>query len=205
MDKTFTFDANGGKFTDNTTVKTVTAPYGTKASFNEVPAKADDSQYSYTFAGWSDDKNATTGSSFSSFVINGDSTLYAVYTKAPIYATLTFYAGQGHFADGSTQKTLRVLAGSMAPAFNETPQRDSTETWNYTFTGWAPAYQSGTVVGSDAMSIQSPLTQAKAGLRAVNKSSHRITITAIPLCRQAIQRGKAVRVTNMYLTGGVLH
>lgn len=150
MDKTFTFDANGGKFNDNTTVKTVTAPYGTKASFNEVPAKADDSQYSYTFAGWSDDKNATTGSSFSNFTINGDSTLYAVYTKAPIYATLTFYTGAGHFADGSTQKTLRVLTGSTAPAFNESPHRDSTADWEYTFTGWAPAYQPGTVVGSSA-------------------------------------------------------
>jgi|GEM_PF-1895158 len=148
IDKTFTFDANGGKFADNTTVKTVTAPYATKASFNEVPAKADDSQYSYTFAGWSDDKNATTGSCYSDFVINGDSTLYAVYTKTPIYVTLTFNSGTGHFADGSTQKTIRVLAGSTAPAINDIPLKDSTAYLEYTFTGWNPAYQPGTVVDS---------------------------------------------------------
>ena len=150
VDKTFAFDANGGKFTDNTTVKTVTAPYGTKASFNEVPVKANDSQYSYAFVGWSDNKDATTGSSFSNFTIDGDSTLYAVYTKTPIYVTLTFNSGSGHFADGSKQKIMRVQVGSAAPAFNDIPLKDSTADLEYTFTGWSPAYQPGTVVGSSA-------------------------------------------------------
>jgi hypothetical protein len=53
VSKTFTFDANGGKYTDNSTAKTVTGPYGSEASFSEVPVKADDAQYAYTFVGWS--------------------------------------------------------------------------------------------------------------------------------------------------------
>lgn len=149
VSKTFTFDANGGKFADNSTAKTVTAPYGSKASFTEMPVKADDAEYSYTFIGWSYEPDATTGSSFASFVMNGDSTLYAVYSRKPLLATLVFSASPGHFADGSTQKEVQVAMGGITPTFSETPVRDSTAVYDYTFTGWSPAYTPGTVVTSD--------------------------------------------------------
>lgn len=159
VSKTFTFDANGGKFADNTTAKTITGPYGSEASFSETPVKADDAQYAYTFVGWSYEPDATTGNSFGSFIINGDSTLYAVYSRTPLYAvyswtplqvTLVFNASPpGHFADGSTQKTVQIASGSAAPVFSEVPMMDSTDEYYYTFTGWSPAYVPGTVVTSD--------------------------------------------------------
>lgn len=146
VDKTFTFDANGGKFADDKTVKTVTAPYGTRTSFNEAPAKASDYWYNYTFAGWSSDRNATTGSSFSDFIINGDLTLYAAYgrTLRDPY-TITFDAGDGHFAGG--KETIE-----QAYAYGETiippddPVKDADAVYRYVFIGWQPALTSGTTV-----------------------------------------------------------
>jgi len=149
VSKTFTFNANGGKFDDNSTVKTVTAPYGSAASFPDTPVKADDAEYSYTFIGWAYEPDATSGRSFDSFIINGDSTLYAVYSRTPLLATLVFNASPGHFADGSAQKEVHVAIGGTAPMFSETPVRDLTANYEYTFTGWDPAYPPGTPVTSD--------------------------------------------------------
>ena len=150
VDKTYTFDANGGEFSDGETVKTVVGPYASYASFTAEPEKAEDEQYMYQFAGWSEDKDAASGESYSNFRYLKNTTLYAVYTKTPKHATLTFYSVSGHFTDGSTQKTVQVLIGESAPAFDEIPLKDKTAYYEYTFTGWDPSYQPGTVVTSSA-------------------------------------------------------
>jgi Listeria/Bacterioides repeat len=145
VDKTYTFDANGGKFTDNETMKTITAPYATSASFNEVPVKADDDRYTYGFAGWSSDKNATAGSSYSDFIITGDSRLYAVYTKTLRNYTVTFDAGEGYFGGGTEAIEQTYHYGdTIVPPGN--PVRDETDVYRYLFTGWQPSLSDGTTV-----------------------------------------------------------
>jgi len=64
-------------------------------------------------------------------------------------ATLVFNASPGHFADGSAQKEVHVAIGGTAPTFLETPVMDLTANYEYTFTGWSPAYAPGTPVTSD--------------------------------------------------------
>jgi hypothetical protein len=149
VSKTFTFDANGGIFADNKTVKTVTGPYGTSASFCETPVRADDDWYTYKFAGWSFDIHATAGSSFCNFIINGNRTLYAVYTKTPKNTfTITFDAGEGHFEEGN--KTILQAYGLgeiiVPPA---DPVRDETQEYRYLFIGWLPKLSAGTAVTGD--------------------------------------------------------
>lgn len=144
VDKTFAFDANGGKFADNKTVKTITAPYGTRTSFNEVPVKADDGEYTYTFAGWADDKDATSGSSFNNFVINGNST---VYRKTLRNYTVTFDAGDGHFSGGaSTVIQAYDYGDTIVPP--DDPTRDEDATYRYVFISWQPVLPSGTTVSA---------------------------------------------------------
>jgi len=145
VSKTFAFDANGGKFVDNETVKTVTAPYATIASFSEAPVKSDDDEYRYEFAGWSFEKDATSGSSFNHFVINGDKTLYATYTKTLRDYTVTFDAGKGYFKDGKSIVTQSYNYGILISP-PDGPLRDETEVYRYSFIGWQPALSVGTTV-----------------------------------------------------------
>jgi hypothetical protein len=147
--KTYTFNANGGKFADNETVKTLTAPYGTNASFTEIPIKAEDELYTYEFAGWAYDKYAATGTSFDNFVVDENSTLYAVYSSTiKVPYTITFDAGDGYFAGG--QKTIEQVyaCGEMIvpPA---DPVRDDDVVYRYVFIGWQPALPYGTTVSED--------------------------------------------------------
>ncbi|MBN2851741.1 MAG: InlB B-repeat-containing protein [Clostridia bacterium] len=149
VDKTITFNTNGGIFADGDTVKAITASYGTEVNFNEIPVKFDDGQYHYEFTGWAAEMDASYGSSLSDAVFNDNITLYATYAKTPMSVTITFYANSGHFTDGSTQKTLQSVYGGKTPEFNEIPQKESTEMWIYTFTGWSPSYQPGITTNSN--------------------------------------------------------
>ncbi len=145
INNTFTFDANGGKFADNETVKTVTGSYGTRASFTEEPAKADDDRYIYEFVGWSDNKDSTSGSSFSDFVINGNSTFYAIYSKTLKNYTVTFDAGEGHFDGGSSTVVQTYHYGdTIVPPAD--PVREADTVYRYVFLGWQPTLTAGTKV-----------------------------------------------------------
>ena len=148
VDKTYTFDANGGTFAGGGTVKTVTAPYASDASFSETPAKADDDRYTYQFAGWSTDPDATAGSSYGNFIAISDSTLYAIYTRTLRDYTITFDAGSGYYAGGaaSIERTYHFGDTIVPPG---DPVRDETVIYRYVFTGWQPTLPSGATVTAD--------------------------------------------------------
>ncbi len=147
VDKTFTFDANGGKFSGSETVKSVTAHYGSHCSFTDEPQKTADNEYTYEFAGWAYEKDAITGMDFSDFIINGNSTLYAVYTKTLRNYTVTFDAGEGYFTGGASKVIQSYHYGDtiMQP---EDPTRDEDATYRYLFIGWQPVLPSGATVTS---------------------------------------------------------
>lgn len=145
VDKTYTFDANGGTFADGGTMKIVAAPYASDASFSEAPAKAADDRYTYRFVGWSTDPNAAAGSSYSNFMAISDSTLYAVYTRALRDYTITFDAGSGYFTGGTASIAQTHHYGDTIVSPGD-PVRNETVIYRYVFTGWQPLLPSGTTV-----------------------------------------------------------
>lgn len=89
----------------------------------DAPTKASTAQYEYTYSGWS----LTSGGSASSAALTAvteDRTVYAAYTSAVRYYTITYYD-----ADGETVlKTEQLVYGAM-PSY--TPEKD-----NAIFEGW---------------------------------------------------------------------
>ena len=110
---------------DGTTLETDTAAYGTVPSYmGAAPTKEADAQYTYAFKGWSPEIEAVTG----------NQTYTAEYTS-----TLRSYTVTWKNYDGSVLGTDNVDYGGT-PAYNgETPSRNATEEYTYTFTGWDPA------------------------------------------------------------------
>lgn len=139
---TFTFKVNGGKWSDGTTAdKTSTARRGTAISVPTAPSRAATPQYNYTFAGWSTDSSATSGST-SLGNANGSATYYAIWTASTIKYTITWrLSGAGSYWDNNTNdvgdKTTSVDYGSM-PSAPATPKRTQTAEYNYTFKEWTP-------------------------------------------------------------------
>ncbi len=145
--KTVTFDANGGQFIAGQTVKTLTTLYGTRVSFSEKPEKIDEDLSPYEFIGWSLDKDATTGTSLGSFVINKDVTFYAIYSKIEVEYTIIFDAGDGHFEDGTKTIEQAYHYGEII-VLPKDPVQDETDVFKYEFLGWQPDLpDDGTVTG----------------------------------------------------------
>ena len=73
---TVTFNANGGKFSDNMATSTATALHGRKVTAPSVAPTRDE----YVLVGWYKEQNGTTEWGFDSDTIMGDTTLYAKWT-----------------------------------------------------------------------------------------------------------------------------
>ncbi len=93
------------------------------------PTRETDAQYSYTFSGWSRASNGTADSTALTAVTE-DRTLYASFTSAVRYYTVTFY-------DGETVLSTRSVAYGSTPSY--TPAKEG-----YTFSGWEPALETVT-------------------------------------------------------------
>lgn len=92
----------------------------------DAPAKASTVDTVYTHSGWSLADDGTADSNALS-AVTADRTVYATYTSAVRYYTITFYD-----ADGETVlKTEQMVYGEM-PSY--TPEKDG-----HKFTGWEPA------------------------------------------------------------------
>lgn len=81
-EKTFTVTFKSGEetvYTASSVAYDGTAVYG-----GETPAKADDEQYSYTFAGWNADPGAVSADSDALKNVTADRTVYAIFTAEPI-------------------------------------------------------------------------------------------------------------------------
>ncbi len=108
-----TFNANGGKFSDNTTTKVVNTKKGEKPSITS-PTKE-----GYTFAGWSP-----------TVVAASKATTYTATWTANEY-NITFNANGGKFSDNTTSKIIKVK-------YNELPTVEEPTKDGYVFNGWSP-------------------------------------------------------------------
>ncbi len=135
---TVTFDTNGG-----TTVNPIlNVEYGSTITAPTEPTKAEDENYTYTFAGWYKDSGLQTSFDFTNDTITGATTLYAKWTPTAIQKyTYTFYN-----EDGSVVKTETIKEGELivAPTTNPTKAEDSNFT--YTFLGWYDKANAGNKV-----------------------------------------------------------
>lgn len=115
--------------------------YNASPSYDsEVPTKAADDKYTYTFAGWATSANQETGTLEADLpAVTADVTYYAAFSKTPRTYTVTFKDG----ANGEVfvDETQQVEYGKNIPS-HDNPVRPG-----YNFTGWTsePAnYQPGT-------------------------------------------------------------
>ncbi len=91
-----------------------------------TPTKPSDSQYTYTFAGWTPDIGPAVKST----------TYKATFTAEPksgLSYTITFVNW-----DGSNLQTLDITEGDMPQYTGATPTKPSDSQYSYTFSGWTP-------------------------------------------------------------------
>ena len=109
---------------DGTTIKTDTVAYGETPKYTgDTPKKDSDEQYSYEFKGWTPEIEKVTG----------NQTYTAVFEPSVRSYTVTW---QDY--DGTELKTDKVKYGETPVYDGETPKRESTDEYTYTFTGWDP-------------------------------------------------------------------
>ena len=112
------------------------APYGTHAAAyapTNDPTRAATSTTNFTFAGWT---NAVAGGAAVATAdlpdVTTNAAWAAVWTETPIW-TVTFKNG------ADTIYETNYLDGATAEYVGETPTKDSTAQYAYTFAGWDPA------------------------------------------------------------------
>lgn len=89
------------------------------------PTRQPDAQYNYTFYGWATTPNGAADSNALK-AVNEDRTLYANFSKAVRYYTITYYD-----SDGTTVLKTESLAYGAMPSYVPTKE-------NFMFSGWTP-------------------------------------------------------------------
>lgn len=92
----------------------------------ETPLKESTAQYDYTYNGWASADGGTADSSLLKNITE-DKTLYAAYSSAVRYYTVTYYD-----EDGATILQTKTVAYGDTPTYN-TPSKEG-----YSFEGWEP-------------------------------------------------------------------
>lgn len=108
-----TFDANGGKFSDQTSSKTVNVQSGV------TPTIENPTREGYDFVGWNETIVPATGNK-----------TYKAQWKVKEY-NITFDANGGEFKDGNKKRTVKT-------AYNQLPVVDEPIRAGYVFKGWEP-------------------------------------------------------------------
>jgi hypothetical protein len=106
---------------------------GTQPSYDkEVPTKASDENYTYTFSGWSTTDHQEIGTIEALLpAVNADVTYFAAFSKTALTDTTT-YMITWKDADGTILETTRVDKDTL-------PTRDlPSDTAQWTYTGWSP-------------------------------------------------------------------
>ncbi len=135
-----TYKAKDRKYTitwknyDGTTLATDNVKYGKTPEYEgETPVKKGTGQYSYVFAGWTPEVKP----------VSGDATYTAEFTEVENKYTVTWKN-----EDGTVLKVDKDLSyGTMPEYKGDTPTKDNTAQYTYTFAGWTPGV---TAVESDA-------------------------------------------------------
>ena len=109
---------------DNTELQNTNVAYGTVPTYTgATPTKAEDENYTYTFAGWDSEIVAVTG----------DATYTATYTSTPKTKSYTITFKN---EDGTILQSGSVAEGTL-PVYGEaTPTKAATVDKTYTFKGW---------------------------------------------------------------------
>jgi hypothetical protein len=136
-----TYDANGGLLDDYTKTRTVTLKYGATLTPPANPTKSEDGHYTYTFDRWQqvDDKGneiTSTGTT-----VTGAMHFKAIYTSALVKFNITFEAGEGHFADNTSTKTIQCEYGTKPTIAN--PEKTSTAKYDFPFLYWLYGEEQG--------------------------------------------------------------
>ena len=134
---TATFEQTKSKYTitwknyDGSVIKTEEVEYGKTPSYTgTTPVKPSDSQYSYTFSGWSPSVSQVTG----------DATYTAQFSQTAATFTVTWKNDDGTILKTDTNQSY----GSTPSYTGATPTKKATAEYTYTFTGWTPAITSVT-------------------------------------------------------------
>ncbi len=110
---------------DGSVLGTNNVPYGTKPEYKgETPVKAATVQYTYTFAGWEPEIDEVTG----------DAVYTAKFTETVNKYTISFVD-----EDGTVLQTGKLDYGTVPSYTGETPAKDATAQYTYTFDKWTPA------------------------------------------------------------------
>ena len=97
----------------------------------ETPAKDSTAQYDYTFKGWKDEDGKEYGKDETLPAVKGEVTYTAVYTETLRQYTVTF------LDEGGAVLLSGLVDYGQAPSYTgETPAKDSTAQYDYTFKGW---------------------------------------------------------------------
>ena len=104
-------------------------PYGTTPTFNgTTPTKEATDQFEYTFTGWTPEVSAVTG----------DVTYTATFEPSLRSYTITWVDEDGT----ELEKDENVLYGTIPTYNGETPTKEATAQYTYTFNGWTPLVES---------------------------------------------------------------
>ncbi len=99
-----------------------------------TPEKADDTNYTYTFSGWSTSPNQTQGTAIEDLPdVTEAITYYACFTPNPVLYTVTWKN-----YDGVTLATESVAYGHMPSYTGVTPTKPQQGRTVYTHSGWTP-------------------------------------------------------------------
>ena len=151
--------------------------YNARPSYDsEVPTKAADDKYTYTFAGWATTTNQTSGSTVDALPnVTENVTYYAAFSATPRTYTVTYTDGVNGTAF-AVQTTSSVAYSAPIPAFNgDTPTREG-----YNFNGWTSNVEgvtpSSTMPASDVTFTAQWKEKDKVTIKYVAKDGGTVTL-----------------------------
>lgn len=115
----------------STELQSVTVPYGGTAVYKgEAPTKESTEQYTYSFVGWNTEDGATVADPNATRNIASDTILYAAFSTTALAYTVRFMNG------AEPLETISVEYGNDAVYSGDTPEKDETDQYTYSFIGW---------------------------------------------------------------------
>lgn len=118
-------------------LETETIINGADGTYAGTPTRTSTAQYDYTFAGWARTTDSYTADATATQNIEADRNVYAAYTRAIRYYTVTFQNSNGTVIPVNGQNTQSVAYGSNAVTPADPSHPMDTET--YSFIGWNPS------------------------------------------------------------------